>query len=207
LQFDADNVRFVVPDNPTLRLAGPLTLEAWLKFQMGGTLNPRIISKGWESQTGYELLLVGTGENRRFQFAAKDLGRFDSSSALSVNEWHHIAATYDGRAVRLLLNGRENAVYKAQGRIRTNDIPLQFGRNSQTNADLYKGEIAEVRIWNRAVPEEEIRQNLISHPQNQAGLVGWWDFRQYGNAETVPDISSSRNNGRIVRNAQPRGRR
>ncbi len=207
LQFTGDDLHVIIPDNPALDLTGPLTLESWIKFQPGGTLNPRIISKGWESQTGYELLLLGTGEMRHFQFAAKNIGRFNSSSELNANVWHHIAATYDERAVRLFFNGRQDAAYEAQGRIRTNDVPLQIGRNSQTDADLYKGEIADVRIWGRIVPEDEIRQNLLGLPQNQTSLAGYWDFRQYRSADMVPDISPNRNNARIIRAAQPRSRR
>jgi len=199
LQFDGEKTYVEVKDHPVLDLTGPLTLAAWVNFQEGGTENPRIISKGWEVRSGYELLLIGTGKQRRFQFAAEGLGRFDSSSYLTAGTWHHLSATYDGQRVKLLLNGKLDGSYKAYGKIRTNDIALNFGRNSQNFSDRYKGQIAEVRLWRRALSAEEIRQNIISSHKSTSGLVGLWDFRQYRNADIVPDISGHGNKGKIVR--------
>ena len=199
LQFDGDKVYAEVKDNSVLDLTGPLTLAAWIKFEPGGTENPRIISKGWEVRTGYELLLIGTGDRRRFQLAAQGIGRFDSQSQMPAGTWGHIAATYDGSTVTLFLNGTIDAKHKATGKVAVNDYVLNFGRNSQNFSDRYKGQIAEIRMWSRALSLEEIRQNLMTTHKSTSDLVGLWDFRQYTNAQIVPDISGHGNHARIVR--------
>ncbi|MHC4742477.1 MAG: LamG-like jellyroll fold domain-containing protein [Planctomycetota bacterium] len=201
LKFDGRTSYVEVKDHPTLDLTAPLTLEAWVKFEQGGTENPRIISKGWETQSGYELLLRGTGSRRRFQFAAKNVGRFDSKSVLRAGRWYHLAATYDGRTVRLFVNGDADAAHRARGQLTTNDFALNFGRNSQTKADRYKGEIAEVRIWRRVLSQKDIRDNMysFSSEMSRSLMVAWWDFRRYSGGDSAPDLSKHGNVAKIVR--------
>jgi len=201
LKFDGRTTYVEVKDHPALDLSIPLTLEAWIKFEQGGTENPRIISKGWETQSGYELILLGLGNQRRFQFAAKNVGRFDSTSLLQADRWYHLAATYDGRTVKLFVNGNVDASHRSRGRMTTNDLALNFGRNSQTFKDLYKGQIAEVRIWRRVLSQKDINRNMFSFSSamSRSNMVGWWDFRQYRDADSVPDLSGQGYPGKVVR--------
>ncbi len=74
LEFDGASSFVEVPDSPSLDLTGPLTLEAWVRFEVGGDNNPRIGSKGWAARTGYELAVYGTGEERRLAFLASASG-------------------------------------------------------------------------------------------------------------------------------------
>lgn len=196
--FDGRHDYVLVADSPSLDVAEALTVEAWINFEQGGTYNPRIVSKGWEVRTGYELAVYGTGIERKLAFLAKNLGRTFSNELLFANRWYHVAATYDGSAVRLYINGQENTVRAVSGSIATNDVDLNIGRNSQNSTDRYKGKIAQVRIWNTARSANEIRRDMERQlTGSEAGLVACWRFgRESG--EILPDISANKNNGRIV---------
>lgn len=200
LQFDglADFVE--VPDSPSLDLTNSLTLEAWINFDVGGDNNPRIISKGWEVRTGYELAVYGTGEKRRLAFLAKEIGRTYSNTILRAHTWYHVAATYNGTEVTLYVNGKQDILRNVTGsdvpfHIPTNNISLNIGRNSQNFTDRYKGLIKEARVWSVARREDEIRRDMSRVlTGTEAHLAAYWKFDE-GKGLTVHDISPHKNHG------------
>jgi hypothetical protein len=107
---------------------------------------------------------------------------------LNDGNWHHVAITYDPAAT----NGN-NAFY-IDGEVW---FPLSFlagavnGLNTTANAIYigrtragtlpFLGEIDEVRIWNRALPECEILNNYnceLFNPTSQTGLLAYYQFNQ-----------------------------
>jgi hypothetical protein len=76
--------------------------------------------------------------------------------------WHHFAATYDGNAVRWYGDGalKGEAVPPAPAPILTTTDNVQMGKRT-TNEDTFPGLIDDVRIYNKALTPEEIRQIMI----------------------------------------------
>ena len=71
---------------------------------------------------------------------------------LAVGQWYHLAGTYDGRFVRLYVNGRLMQARPARGAIRQADGSLVLARQ----ADHLHGCLDEVAIHARALPAAEI---------------------------------------------------
>ena len=74
-------------------------------------------------------------------------------------EWYFVVGTYDGSVMKLYVNGTLTAWKSISGNLlyNTNDIyigDLQFYNNGTLG--LLPGNIDEVRIYNRALTEEEI---------------------------------------------------
>lgn len=58
----------------------------------------------------------------------------------------------------------------------------------------------EIRLWNRALSETEIRQHMCKKlTGNEAGLIGYWDFNETS-GNTVFDKSPNKFNGQLVGN-------
>jgi len=209
LQFDGLTDFVEVPDSPSLDLTNSLTLEAWVNFDLGGDNNPRIISKGWEVRTGYELAVYGTGEKRRLAFLAKGLGRTFSNTVLHAHTWYHVAATYDGTEAALYINGRQDISRNVTGsdvplHIPTNNISLNIGRNSQTFNDRYKGLIKEVRVWSVARSEDEIRRDMNRVlTGGEPHLSAYWKLDE-GEGVICHDTSPNHNDGRFGISQKPR---
>lgn len=177
LYFNGEGNFLEIPANPALDLTNKMTLEAWICFQEGGTVNPRIISKGWTAHTGYELFTNSTSSERTFAFAKERLEQLDSNTRMKAGTWYHVAATYDGGKVTLYIDGRIDASGSLPGSISANAAPLNIGRNSETHSDLFKGWIKEVRIWNIARTQEEIQRDMrASLNGKEQGLVACWNF-------------------------------
>ena len=69
--------------------------------------------------------------------------------------WHHLAGTYDGTNLKLYIDGTLEATTAYTGSIANNVFSVNIGRNAQTER-FYKGAIDDVRIYNRALTQDEI---------------------------------------------------
>ncbi len=109
-------------------------------------------------------------------------------------------ATFDGSDMKIYLNGlllgtnewTESVVYNGSCVFRIGtDYNLSSGRS-------WNGQIDEVRIWNVARTQAQIRDDMCqsidnTHPQ-WANLVGYWNMNE-GTGDTIHDITTNNNHG------------
>jgi hypothetical protein len=79
-------------------------------------------------------------------------------SALVVNAWTHLAATYDGAMVRLYVNGVLVASQAQTTALATGTGTLEIGSN--VYGEGFEGRIDDVRIYSRALTVAEIQVDL-----------------------------------------------
>ncbi|GAB4568360.1 MAG: hypothetical protein Kow0047_21170 [Anaerolineae bacterium] len=111
---------------------------------------------------------------------------------LQLNQWQHLAGTYDGQEIVIYRNGQEIASVPFSGNVAdVNFVLLGIWGTS------FDGLIDEVRIWNIARTQAEIQadMNRILNG-DEPGLVGYWRFEE-GRGQTVTDHSSRHNDGRL----------
>jgi hypothetical protein len=77
------------------------------------------------------------------------------ANPLPLNEWSHVAVTYDGASMRLSVNGAEVASLAQTGPIGSAPGVLRIGGNSVWG-EYFSGLIDEVRVYNRALSAAEI---------------------------------------------------
>ena len=163
--FDGVDDRVKVPHSPSLNV-NKVTLSAWI-YVNSYKNDQRIISK----ETGvkvrgsvYALLLSGKNEKRlQFRFALKGVKegkKVTSNSRVPLNEWTHVAAAFNGRYVRLYINGAldKKALRSETVRpLRHNSKPVYIG-DSQFYNRHFDGKIDDVRIYNKALRAARIRE-------------------------------------------------
>jgi hypothetical protein len=115
-----------------------------------------------------------------------------------VGRWSHLAVTYDGRAVRLYVNGAETSSQPASGTIRRTTDPLWIGGN-RPYGEYFRGVIDEVRVYDRALGPAEVRASMAPPIGGQgslhaAGLVAAYRF-DAGRGRSVIDASGNRITG------------
>lgn len=77
-----------------------------------------------------------------------------------LNEWFHVASTYDGNFIRQYINGKEDVAFDApNGEITSVDIVFRIGK-SQTGLAGAVGLVDEVAIYSRALTEDEINSDM-----------------------------------------------
>jgi hypothetical protein len=122
LQFDGRDDYVEAMDDEAFDLSESITLCAWVKIS-SVTKNWRtIVSKG---ANAWQLLYDSHTDRIRFKCAG--VGSMVSRVKIEKNEWHHVAATYDGASLSVYVDGSLAGQKKAKGLIGTNDDPVSFG--------------------------------------------------------------------------------
>ncbi|MDE0683780.1 MAG: LamG domain-containing protein [Candidatus Poribacteria bacterium] len=118
--------------------------------------------KGW---------LLGT-RWKAFSFALSSEDADDGDGLLTylnaatpseMNEWYHVVGTYDGREMKIYVNGKLEGTSGVQsGPINYPDrIFFSIGAYKDDNEDfVHKGMLDEVRLYDRALSEKEVLNNM-----------------------------------------------
>ena len=175
------------------------TLEAWINASSWKTniYEGTIINKEDNNTNGGYMLRAGSGGKVGFAIGAGTNGSWTeintSSSLLSLNTWHHLAATYDGSKLRLYVDGviKDSASVSMSVGISTT-IPLGIGFHP-TYGRYWNGAIDEVRIWNTVRTPAQISSKKDAEFCSQiSGLRAYYKF-DHGSAgnnnSTITSVS------------------
>ncbi|TAE48928.1 MAG: LamG domain-containing protein, partial [Bacteroidetes bacterium] len=194
LDFDGTEDYVQVDYNAALNPSN-FTIEAWAKVEGGsGTFRSVITSrKGGNPSQGF--MLYAASDNT-WQFWTGDGGDGTWDNTLSgvtvVNEWTHIAASFDGTSVRLYINGELKAT-TASVYIPNAIQPLRIGAGATEGAPLFffPGKIDEVRIWSSVRSLSEIQANMHkSLTGSESNLAAYYNMSN-GNGTTLTDNSTN----------------
>jgi hypothetical protein len=135
-----------------------MTLEAWV--------NPSIANSAWRDviyKGNDNYYLEGTSPNggRPAGGGTFSGAEIFGTAALATNTWTHLAMTYDRATLRLYVNGVQVSALAATAAIATSTNPLQIGGDS-IFGQFFQGIIDEVRVYNRALSQTEIQQDMTT---------------------------------------------
>ncbi|MEZ5013426.1 MAG: LamG-like jellyroll fold domain-containing protein [Chitinophagales bacterium] len=183
LDFDWGDDYVSIPDDPAFNFepGEPFTLELWV-YRQGALSEEHILGKraGCAGGDSYNYQLLYTdygGAAGRIGFGGNTTN-VDINERLEPNMWTHIAVTYDGDTMRIYKNG----CYKNKlgtthlGPLNTSDFKL--GRSGSCSG--FNGIVDELRIWNYARSEEQIKDNMLNEldPIAESGLLAYYTFDQ-----------------------------
>ena len=191
-----------VRPSSTLNIISSFTIEAWLKIS-NLTGNKGIVSKGgsYGSLMKYALRVRGGG---RIEIRTEGELRLISKSALTLNQWTHIAVVYDNSLDKftIYINGQtDTSVVIPNAQPGSNSDSLFIGLSGQSSP--YAGIMDELRIWNRALGFEIVANRRLtlgtSSGNHYNGLILSMTFQKEasgGEKFTCNDWSNHQNYGR-----------
>lgn len=149
-----------VPDSKALNLSNTISISVWVKAgKYTGTitngLHPwRTIVNKWGFFDGYFLAINPYG-HLRWRIENEII---ESSAPFPINEWTHIVVIYDGKSLKIYLNGILDNSAPYIGTIEPNTFRFTIGQQSNKFGlnGRFLGLIDEVVIYNRALNEKEI---------------------------------------------------
>ncbi len=185
LNFDGVNDYIVTayPVNSALNISSAITIEAWINPTKSTGVQDVLSKSNSDFNNSYIFPRTSDGW-RTIEFLINIYGY--GWKVLKVpyglaklNQWHHVAATYDGLRMRMYIDGVKSGEIAFAGFITTNNNVLSLG-NHMGFSEFYGGSIDEVRVWNRALTGCEISNNLscqLNVPA-QNGLVVYYQCNQ-----------------------------
>jgi len=157
IDFGGNITQMRVADSDELDITRQITIATWLngdEFENWDGL----VTKG-TTTSPYSLQVMENGQ-LRFEANHKTGGTrnsWKSAGAITEGQWHHVAVTYDGAAVRFYIDGQLDAnVSYAEFQLDTNDEDLVLGADLPGDDEFLDGQMDETRLYNRALSGTEI---------------------------------------------------
>lgn len=171
------------------------TIECWFN-SVDGDFSDFLIIKHNESEAGGYFLALNWNANATFYIGNPYIYTAIYQYELNDGRWHHIAGVFSlSGSIALYIDGELADSAKAAKKIAPNNSHFLIGGDGRRSLN---GIIDEVRVWNVARSNEEIR-SFMYHPLegNEYGLIGYWDFDE-DSGKTVFDKSLSGIDGRMI---------
>jgi mannosyl-glycoprotein endo-beta-N-acetylglucosaminidase len=215
LKFDGTDDYVDCGNGTSLQITGDqITLEAWInviefKSQIW---QGSVIVKDFGSPNNDSGYMIRCGEDGKvnFNLGAGTWQELNTSAdALQLNNWHHIAATYNGSDMKIYVDGDLIAEdNRPSFNIRNAPNNLLIGESPGFPGRVFNGTIDEVRIWNIARTQSQIQSTMnyllteeyYSAPDS--GLAGYWRFDE-GAGQTTTDLSFFGNNATLGSSIDP----
>ena len=160
LELNGSSEFVEVPDDDSLDLEEQVTMICWFNWEGSGDGWQTFFSKGPMGGLNENYaLFINTG-NRHTHFCTNAGGRNclnSPNNAFEPNQWHHTAATYDGKRKITYLDGKEVQNDPLSGKMVTNDDYLGIGFR-QGSSHYWKGMLDDMAVFNRALSEGEIQE-------------------------------------------------
>lgn len=167
----------VYRDN-ALEISGDkLTLTLWVYPRKLNSSAGSLITKGnWQfglNQVKNDSLRFYITTDKRYSVLAKLPDNW-------VNNWHHVAAVYDGTSISITIDGKNSLRKHVKGNIRNTPYPVNIGRDveihgQETSDYLCDAIIDKVGIFTEAMSPELVR-NPVEEIKKSAAL--WLDFEE-----------------------------
>ena len=158
LSFNGTSSLVTVNDTAALHLTTAMTLEAWVRPSASASWRSVLLK---ETSNGLAYGLYASNASSRpagFIHIGADIDA-TGPTAIALNAWTHLAASYDGAAFRLYVNGSQVTSRAVSGSVATSTSPLRLGGNTIWG-EYFAGVIDEVRIYNRALSAAEVQADM-----------------------------------------------
>ena len=168
LSFNGVDDYVNIPNSPTLQIKGSLTIAVWFKNAGRVADFGRLVSKSWNK---YEApwfsygLVLDNGEdnaqhvNMQTGEPPNKVSSATSKSVLANGQWHHIVGVYDTAKSKITIyidGNKENEAAIVNSAVVSTQSDLRIG-DDWASKQKVKGVIDEVRLYNRALNDAEIK--------------------------------------------------
>ncbi|MGB0390671.1 MAG: LamG-like jellyroll fold domain-containing protein [Salibacteraceae bacterium] len=197
LTYDGTNDYVVTSDIPELANASAVTYEAWI-YIPGSSWDDyaTILSKEAGSGNRVQLVLSGGSQGGTNDIIAvvgdvsNNMNLNTNSDVIPYNTWTHVAMVFDGsltgdaNRLKIYVNGIQQTGLATAGSgsvpATTPNTTADFYIGSRGTSLYYPGSLDEVRVWNKALSETELRNNMCkkitSSDANYCNLAAYYRF-------------------------------
>lgn len=174
LEFDGVDDHVVVSDDNALDLTDEITMMAWF------SPNEALTSRRLMVKNDSIFIIFDFGNSKdSIDFLVKPDNKFAESTTTDweIGKWYHFAGTFDGKTLRVYVDGKLEGEGANNIPITPSDLDLWIGGDDFGRpTDHFPGKIDEVRIYDKVLSEEDI-QKVMDTPADveaQGKLTTTW---------------------------------
>lgn len=177
-----------------------LTLEAWINADewKPNFFEGTIFGRDDSATGGY---VLRSGANGTLDIAlgtATGWVTVSTSPIMPEGIWVHVAAVIDVDEVRLYVNGDLEATQAFTSNINPTANEIILGDSSGFPGRNFEGSIDEVRIWDVALSETDIFNNMTTdYPSDTANLIAYYKMDVINNGDSTPNELNDVNDGTL----------
>ncbi len=153
LYFNGTNGNVNITSTPALSPADAITMMAWVYSQENKTA--KIFQKGdWDGHGIRQDVWKGWSCGIRMDNDTGHSLEWNNGRPI-LNEWYHLAMTYDGALLAFYVNGRLWESKAVTGKLKVNTRNISVGSDNAVQK-FFKGKIDEVVLYGSALSAQEI---------------------------------------------------
>ena len=204
LSLDGDGDYVECGTDGSLSITDEMTVEAWVKVSSSFPADLRVGNIIGNYPHSPNFNFEGHRDGRlRLWWNNGERDVYAPDFDMRDDTWHHVVVTRNKKTDKIIFytDGNSNGEYSA-GSNADYHWPLRIGGDFRNTPGIpFQGLIDEVRIWNVARTQEEIRADInqpIENPELLENLVGYWNFDD----GTADDLSQYGNHGTLQGGAE-----
>ena len=193
--FSTDKAKWIaVPYSLSLDIGTEHTVSFWIKLNALPTVGNAFYPVR-KHMSDAEHKQVSIGEDGRVTYFLHGTGSpgVTSAKAVSVGEWTHVTATYDGAAMKVYLNGVLDGSVPASGSV-ANSVGIVYLANSpDVFNDPFTGQLDEVKWFNETLSAGDVFQSVYGNgvpvDTDSDGIDDSWEQTNFGDLTTATATS------------------
>ena len=155
LKFNKKTGQYVeIPGADELEPTDSLTVMAWVNVNSSaGRQEIFCYADSYD-------ILINNGVFKTYIHQGGAFPRAPGKTPVETNRWYFLAMTYDGKDLKLYVNGKLDGSAKLPGGIQFLTLPLRFSNNPAAPNEAWgiSGILDEVELWDKPMTEEEIME-------------------------------------------------
>jgi hypothetical protein len=214
LRFDGVDDYVVIPQSASTSQAfSQLSIEFWAKIPTLGGMGmvvARMPGAGSWSSGDWNVWVGSTG-GIHVEVADYTPQSIESNIGISDNDWHHVVVALDGTVGKIYIDGVIDKNTSFVGSIASKAYKWTIGkRGDYDTGQILKGILDEVRIYNRTLDDEEVRQNYLQQEDISETVYGHYWAESGRNATYRWDFSINKtwptnSSGIMITSTFPKG--
>lgn len=166
LEFDGEDDYVVVPDDDALDITENITLMAWF------SPNDPLTSRRMISKNDSIFVIFDFGNSKDsidFLVKPNNTNAESTTTDWEIGQWYHFAGTFDGKTMKVYINGKLEGEKANNVPIAPSDLDLWIGGDDYGRpTDHFPGKIDEVRLYDKTLSGADIQRVMDTPADVQA---------------------------------------
>ncbi|WP_055436611.1 LamG-like jellyroll fold domain-containing protein [Lacinutrix algicola] len=148
------------------------TISSWIKRDAADSGTASILSKCDEAITeGYDFRILNDNRIQLRWINSNGIKQLASTTSIPDDEWHHVAAIYNGTRIYLYIDGVLDRFANRTAPVSTDQSFHIAAAGKITPTRHFRGNIDEVRIWDTELTQVQLQYIMNQEIENNSNFV------------------------------------